>query len=31
LHYVEETHVNAATRRINELRERAIPRWLVCR
>jgi hypothetical protein len=31
LHYVEETDVNNATRRINELRGSGIPRWLVQR
>jgi len=31
LRYVDETDVNAATRRINELRDSGIPRWLVQR
>jgi hypothetical protein len=31
LQYAEKRDVNAATRRINELRERGIPRWLVQR
>jgi len=31
LSYVKESSVNEATRRINELRERGIPRWLVRR
>jgi len=31
LQYVEKRNVNAATRRINELRSKSIPRWLVQR